>query len=459
MADCRDCQKPIEFAREDGRWVPRNPDGTEHYLTCTSDRAREMRVRRGQEPGVFPVDPSRIKTYIDCPAAYKRRYIDRIPDEKGPAALLGIAIHEYAEARLQGLEPPLPVVPLEMATDWGIMRDTFERQMEAGLWRLKDAAIEDRLKWSWQEGAMTVEMQVVIDWWQFNAGYPLVTDIKSGWGVAHDDGALFKISTPAELKKSVQGKANVLVVSKQGFDVTGGRFQEVHLRFGGEVIAADYSLDELDAFEEVLRGQVARMLRDTEYVPNPFCNVCPVGAHPTVSYPIAIAEGGEIVLQPPRTPEEALRLAEYTHAARRVAAAGTDALNPWCKANGPVGTFAHVEHVSRRVAPYVLRQPTEEGGEPIRVAGVEEVIAILREQGWERLLPELVVVNGAKLSSVLNSKGKYVSLAAALEPHLMEERKTKFEERREAVDPAEPSPVEQAPTGAAPQLSLLEGGS
>lgn len=452
MASCRDCGASIEFSREDGRWVPRNPDGTEHYLVCTSDRAREMRVRRGQEPGVFPIDPTRIRTYIGCPAAYKRRYIDRVPDEKGPAALLGIAIHEYAEARLQGLEPPLPVVPLEMATDWQIMRDTFERQLEGGLWRLKDAAIEDRLKWSWREGAATVEMQVVIDWWQFNAGYPLVTDIKSGWAVEHEDGALFKISTPAELKKSVQGKSNVLVVSKQGFDISGGRFQEVHLRFGGEVVAADYSLDELDAFEEVLKGQVARMIRDTDFAPNPFCNVCPPGAHPTIKYPVAVAESGEVVIQPPRTAEEALRLAEFTHAARQVAAAGTGALKPWCKANGPVGTFAHVEHVSRRVAPYVLRQPAEEGGEPARVVGVEEVIALLHEQGWDDLLPELVVVDGTKLRSVLSSKRKYVSLAAALEPLLVEERETKFEERREVVE-AEPASAD------APQLSLLEGGA
>jgi hypothetical protein len=433
--------------------VPTNPDGTEHYLKCTSERARDMRARRGQEPGVFPVDPTRIRTYIDCPAAYKRRYVDRIPEEKGSAALLGIAIHRYAEARLKGEEPPVPEVPLEYARDWRIMRDTFEMQLDNGIWRLKDASIEDRLKWTWQEGAMTVELMVVMDWWEYNNGYPLVTDIKSGWGVEHEAGGLFKISTAAELKKSVQGYANILVISKH-VEIEGGGFQEVHLRFGGEVVRADYELEDIRAFEEILKGHVFRMVRDTEYVPNPFCTACPVGAHPTVQYPVAVGGGGEVVIQPPRSPEEARQLAEYTHAARRIAAAGTSALRPWCEANGPVGSFAYVEHTSRVLAPYVMCTDPKTG-EKERVVTVKEAVRILEEQGWEDLLPELIVANGTKLRGVLGSKRKYVSLAAALEPLLAERRKTKFQ----AVAADGENDEEADDEAGAPQLLLLEGGA
>lgn len=450
MANCRDCGQLIDFQRQDGRWVPLNPDGREHYLTCTSERARDMRVRRGQEPGVFPVDPTRIRTYINCPAAFKRRYVDRAPDLKGPAALLGIAVHRYAEARLKGEEPPGPDVPLEYARDWRIMRDTIELQLANGLWDLRDASVEDRLRWTWQEGAMTVELMVVMDWWNYNNGYPIVTDIKSGWGVDHDDAELFKISTESELKKSVQGMANILVIGKH-VEIEGGRFQEVHLRFGGELVGADYELADIDAFEEVLKAHVARLIRDTEFIPNPFCTVCPVGAHPTVTYPIAIADGGEeVVVQPPRDQAEAQRLAAFAHAARRVAGASTDALKGWCAVNGPVGTFGHVEHVGRRIAPYVLRAPLEEGGEPIRAVGTLEAIRVLQEQGWDDLVPDLFPSNGTRLRAVLGSKKKYVSLAKALEPLLEETRETKFEERRVVAEPA--------PAEAGPQLSLLQGG-
>lgn len=460
MATCKDCGNPIRWVRVDGNWRAFRSDSedpavdinVEHYLDCPSERARDMRVRRGQEPGWFPVSPTAIRTYIDCPAAYKRRYVDRAPEEKGPAAQLGIAMHQYIEARLKGEEPPAPAVPLEYARDWRIMRDTFEFQLDAGQWDLRDASIEDRLRWTWQDGAMQVEMVVVLDYWRYNEGFPVVTDWKTGWGVDHDDAPLFEIDTEAKLRKSVQAQANLLVISKH-VDIEGGRFQEVHFRYGGEIVGADLELIDLAAFEDVLRAHVAKMIRDTEYVPNPFCTVCPPGAHPTVQYPVVVGDGGEVVIKPPRTLEDALRLAEYTHAARRIAAAGTDALRPWCATNGPVGTFAHVEHVSRRLMPYVVRQPNEEGGEPVQVAGVEEAIRILHEQGWDDLLPDLVVLNGTKLRAVLGSKKKYVSLAGALAPLLVEERETKFEERREVVE----APVAE-PTGE-PQLSLLEGGN
>jgi len=416
---CNDCGAQIDFRRDGDRWVPVNPDGTDHYMTCTSDRARDKRIRRGQEPGMFPVDPSRIRMYIDCPRAYQRRYIDRIPDEKGPAAHLGIAIHRYAEARLLGLEPP-PLVPLEMARDWRMMRDTFDRQFDNDLWDLRDAAVEDRLRWTWQDGEMTVELMVVIDWWRYDDGFVIANDIKSGWGVDHDDGELFKVGTEAELRKSVQGLANILVISKHVPLGRGGRFQEIHLRFGGEIVGADYSPDDLDAFEEILKAHVGRMIRDTEFAPNPFCRVCPPGAHPVE----------EAAIRPPRTAEEARRLAAYAHEQRRIAAAATEALRPWCAANGPVGTFAHVEHTVRRLAPYVERPAVEEGGEPIRVPGVLEAIRILQEQGQDELLTELVVLSGKKLPGILRSTRKHASVAAALEPLLIAETETKFEERR-----------------------------
>jgi len=448
---CNECGLPIDFRREDGRWVPIDADGQPHYLTCKSERARDMRVRRGQEPGVYPVSPSAIRAYLDCPAAFKRRYIDRQPEEKGPAAQLGIAMHQHIEARLKGEKPPPPVVPLELARDWRIMRDCFEYQLDNGQWDLRDASIEDRLKWTWQDGAMQVEMVVVIDYWRYNDGYPVVTDWKSGWEAEHQDAALFEISTPAALRKSVQGQANLLVVSKQ-VDIEGGRFQEVHFRYGGEIVGVDLELDDLAAFEDILRAHVGVMLRDTEYLPNPFCRVCPVGAHPTVRYPVVIADGGEVVIQPPRTSEEARELAEYTSAARRIASAGTAALKPWCAANGPVGPFAHVEHRSRVLAPYVLHTDPETGEEE-RLVSVKETIRILEEQGWDDLLPELIVADGTKLRGVLGSKKKYVSLAAALEPLLAEEHYTKFEERASADEAPAPA------ADAAPQLSLLENES
>lgn len=71
---------------------------------------------------------SKLTDFEQCPLKAKLKHVDRIPEEKAPAAERGTAIHQLAEDFVRGL---LPVLPKELAK----FSDEFlslRKQMEAG---------------------------------------------------------------------------------------------------------------------------------------------------------------------------------------------------------------------------------------------------------------------------------------------------------------------------------------
>jgi hypothetical protein len=445
MAACKDCGQSVRWVRVEGKWRPfEEHSDQEHWLVCQSESAKQLRIRRGKEAGVFPVSPTAVKDYIDCPHYYKLRHVDRIPLPEIRAGLLGRAFHIWAAARLGGktLEQAQQLVdeqggvPLDLVADWRYMVESFEYQLRNGYWVTKDAGLEDRLNFEWQDEAVTVQLQVVLDYWRLvRERWPVVTDWKTGRGVDHEDAALFKVDSAWELKKSVQAQSNILVLGKH-VPIDGGTFQEVHFRFGGELIGADFELEHLDAFEKALRTQVRRMIRDTDYVPNPYCQVCPVGAHPTRHFPVKVDDKGEVTFRIPKNRDEAERIAAAVLAAKRIYSAGMDVLSPWCASNGNLGGLAHWPQTERRLKDVVERPAEEEGGEATYVTGIEEAMRILEQHGYAGDIPKAVRLDGTWLRSVLTSKKKHVSLAAALEPLIVQSTSTKFEWKKEAPPPA-----------------------
>lgn len=442
---CRDCGREIDFQRIDGKWVPMEPkQKVEHWKVCPSAKARELRIRRGLEAGIYPLSPTAIDNYRACPRFYLWSYWSRLkemgriseellaeyPDGPPklpdiPAGALGRTFHQYAAARLKDEDPPAPTVPLEYWKDWSIMVAVFERQLESGQWEVDDAAIEDSRRYSWREGETTVELQCILDYWRYlGEGYAVLTDWKSGW----------QIESAGALERDAQALTNTLVLMRDFRRIRKARFQQVHFRQGGEVVGTEFTERDIDHFEEVLHAEVATIVRDTDYRPNPFCRVCPPGAHGFVSYPVKLEEGGVVEFQPPRSPEEAQQLAEYVYAADRLAAAGKGLLRGYTADHGPVGGYGHHRHVSRRIS------------------GIRQLVEILEANGYSDQLDEFLFFDGSKLGSVLDSKRKYVSLAEDLRPHVVEVGTTKFEWKAEAPE------TEDVEAPDSPTLSVMEGG-
>ncbi|HEV2036922.1 MAG TPA: PD-(D/E)XK nuclease family protein [Candidatus Dormibacteraeota bacterium] len=422
MATCKDCGGAIDWGQVDGAWrqfVPGTTD--EHLMVCDSPKARRVRVRLGLEPGIFPVSASRIELYETtlggCPLAYKRRYLDKIPEEQNSAGVLGRSLHQLQAALLQGKEPPTPVIPLKLYDDWAYL----SRVMAGIQWDTRDAAFEDRLTYGWQDGAMTVECECVLDFWRVEESTTgIITDWKSGWAIEDEK----------ELKTDVQANIYNLVVRRTLPWLEKVRFQQVQLRHGGATISVEFSADDADAFELALRAQVGRMIRDTDFQPNPYCTRCPAGTHPRIDYPVQVDTDGEFVIAAPSTGEEAERLAAFTFAAHRLAAAGKDALKPWCDENGSVGGYGHHEIYERTLAAAVER-PDPISGEMQTVWGILRALEIVEERGWAQLVPELFKLDGTKLRAILQSTKKYAELAIALEPLITVSVDTKFDHKNE----------------------------
>src|SRR3989442_10000401 len=64
-----------------------------------------VRIRRGENPNIYPMVHSRLALYKRCPAWYKFQYLDRLPRTSGEAAELGSVAHDFLEIyATRGLE-------------------------------------------------------------------------------------------------------------------------------------------------------------------------------------------------------------------------------------------------------------------------------------------------------------------------------------------------------------------
>ncbi len=427
--------------RGGGRWKAVDPDtGAEHFVTCSAEDARARRIRYGLEAGFYPVSPSSIKDYLDCPWYYLLNHwsmlqrlgmisdeiLARFPD--GPPPLpgnpfgdLGNYAHRYFAARLRNEEPPLFDGPPDLFRDWRYMRDTFERQMDLGLWWAKGASVEEEMIDEWQdETGMTVQIKVIIDYWRMDFSdryrrWAHVTDQKTGRDVTHDGDLLKYIEKPAEfrveaawrLRNSIQAATNMWVLMTNIGDLDGGTFQENHLRFNGELIRADFTRQDLMVFFEALASTVNQMIRDREYRPNRFCKVCPAGYHPVSGFlEIELDERGrKLVARPPETAEEALRMAWNLHDMQDATSAVRSAMSDWTEINGPVGPYGHWPHEREIVAPTFTLQPEEgSGDEPREVVGALELLGLLQRMGLDGEIARAFNVDGTWLRSVLTAK-------------------------------------------------------
>lgn len=398
---CRDCGQPIEWATVDGRNKPINPDGRDHWLTCGHPDAKRRRIRAGKEPGIFPMSASRLKTWRQCPLAYRMRYVDdpRLPDDpNGMLSLrgrLGNSLHMRQAAILRRESAPPPDVPLEFADDWGYLCHVMDRLQ----WDVTDASIEDTLIYEWPDEEMTVNFEARLDFWQYRSDQTaVVTDFKSGWAITPEK----------ELKKDLQAQCYALVLFRLYPQLTRIRFQQVHLRHGGEVVGCEFEPVDANDFESVLRPEVGRILREVAFEPNPWCDTCPPGMHPRIEHPD---------IRPPLDQEEAVRLAAFARQRQQEYRAAMNALEPWCADHGDVGPLGHHEVIEREcqdIKAYIAA--VEAWGETFDIPPRLEDF-VRPDMGKARYI----------LAAKDKKRSRYADLAPEIEPLLEARIKTRFD--------------------------------
>lgn len=452
---CDQCGAKIKLVQlEGGRWMAYNPDTTtEHWLTCTSEDAKQRRVRRGREAFTFPISPSFLKDYASCPRYCAAKHFHTLkalgkipqwleddiyshfPDGKVAmpeieAGLFGRAAHVYFAARLKGKAreearelASAEGIPFAFWRNFQITAAIFDRQFESGRWPTADASIEDRQTYSWQEGEVTVELKVILDYWRIVDGRIDSTDWKTG-RMSNDN--------EYELLEDVQAGANMLVLQRLLPHLKGGVFRQVQFRSDADrPVEATFSTRDLDGVELALRSQVRRILADERFDPNPYCDVCPPGLHPMPKFAITVLDDGEVEMRLPLTAsrEEADRIAQVAAAADRISKAAKDALRAWCDVNGEVGGFAHYLSTSRQLKPEWSEEvETPEGVVVRKMTGIEKAFEIIRERGFAGEIGRKGKLDGTWLRSVFSAK-KYASLARDLAPLFVDVQESKFERR------------------------------
>jgi hypothetical protein len=427
-----------------------NPDGTEHLTTCTGEEARRRRRRMGMEPGVFPVSPSRLELYRRCPRAYKRRYLDHEPEDRSdPRLVLGALAHARQAAMLKGggvipsveelCEQERTAFPLELADDWAYLC----RVMDQTDWDTRDAAIEESQVVTWQDGAMTVEFEVKLDFWRIvSAQEAGITDFKTSWDVL----------APRALARDWQARSYPWTLWKLYPYLERIWFQLYSYRLQRTVRAEpaaerDYFVPaDFNDFEGALRAEVHRMLIDQDFDPNPFCRVCPLGAHPVAHYPVTFDAQGGVVLTEPTSEDEARRLMEFTWAAQRIASAGKTLLRPWCAEHRDLGPLGFQEHTRR-----VLRPATEDDEGKATPTALQVLELLGSNEEWTPQVAKAITLDGDWLKAILGSKKKWTTLADALQPYLEERIETRYEwansdrlEAPKAPETTSPQPLSHA---------------
>jgi PD-(D/E)XK nuclease superfamily len=480
MARCRDCDRPIEWRQVNAKNVPFDPNTQrEHWLTCPDPEAEHRRRRAGKVPGVFPISISRIGDYRLCPSLFARRTLLRIcvacghqftlapPPDKCPdcgghlekyqepeseVAALGKGFHAYVAARLQGGPPPPPPAPvLTHAHEFLAMCEAFDAQMSKRAFDSEFVyGIEEKLNLQWQDEAVTVDMEGVMDYATVEDDFANITDFKTGWG----------IENPKELWTNLQSQTYCLMMWRKHPHLKRLRFSQLQFRYRGRTVTAHhptedrdwYEPHDLEVFEAALKAEVGRILRDTEFAPNPACTICPVGAHAIPSldlFPqITLQFNNGFLkvpaLRPPQDEEQAQKLALLAHVAGRLEWSAKNALKQWCSEHGPVWVapdraLGHWEKISHQVS------------------DVYTALEILQEQGFD--LNRYVNLDMRELGPMLNPQSPRFQpfLAALIEDTTSTTfafRKHEPEEKAQAVQQGLPQP-----RTARPELLMLPGSS
>lgn len=237
---------------------------------------QQLRIRKGEEPGFFPLSYSRIASFDKCRLRYKYENIDHLGRVSGDAAALGTAAHTFQEIlATEGIDKANDIaralVPLSKSVEWMNAKEIIESIVIK-----KDFLFlaEGRLHWEFpaeKDGQdYVIQVEAKID--QLFV-YPEketieIIDGKSGT----------QVPTEYELKQDVQGKTYAVVVLENLADLGIKKviFTQAQWHYG-RLVSAEYSIDELIEYRYQLMAIGQDMLNETRFEPTPgnHCHWCP----------------------------------------------------------------------------------------------------------------------------------------------------------------------------------------
>lgn len=253
---------------------------------------QQLRIRKNEEPGFFPLSYSRIDSYKRCARRYKYENIDKLGRESGDYADLGSAAHVFQEVMFtDGIDAAndaaRAMVPLSKSQEWMnakaviesivIKKDHLflaEGRMHwefPAIKEMKDANSQraNELGISSSE-VYTIQIEAKID--QLFV-YPdtktiEIIDGKSGTQVPNE----------TELKQNVQGKTYAVVVLENlaGLDIETVIFTQAQWHYG-KLVSAKFSIEELGEYKQQLMAIGQEMLNEQKYEPTTgnHCHWCP----------------------------------------------------------------------------------------------------------------------------------------------------------------------------------------
>ena len=253
---------------------------------------QQLRIRKNEEPGFFPLSYSRIKTYTDCKRRYRYENIDKLGRISGDAADLGSAAHVFQEVMFtDGIEAAnmaaRAMVPLSKSQEWInaktiiesiVIKKDFLYSAEARIhWefpaikQMTDANSQraNELGISSSE-VYTIQIEAKID--QLFV-YPEqstieIIDGKSGAQVPNE----------RELQNDPQGKLYGVVVLEnlRELGIKKVIFTQAQWKYG-RLVTVSYSLDELEEYKYQIMAIGQEILNEQEYEPSPdtHCHWCP----------------------------------------------------------------------------------------------------------------------------------------------------------------------------------------
>jgi RecB family exonuclease len=320
--------------------------GAEHWLTCSAPAADRRRRRAGLVKEIVPMSVNRVEDFRKCKVLYRQKHMNKLKLPPSPEMFLGRAVHQFAAALVLGQpEPSLLAmeVPPEIAHQWPVLEKGI-REIVARVDPDKVVGVEERSTMSWKDGEATVEFEVVPDRVEIDEDLITVIDYKSSWFWPDKE----------DVKNNLQLQAYGLDKIKRYPFVERVRGRLELVRYGQRgVVEAYWTREELLAFEQALQREVHAIITETDFIPSPDCEECPLEWHlrtrvrpPTFTLPeMQPVIDWETVVVAPRTAEEAQKFAQGLKVLEAVLRAARGSINAYTRQNGPLrvadGGYGH----------------------------------------------------------------------------------------------------------------------
>lgn len=196
---------------------------------------------------------SRISTYERCPAKYKYRYMEKLPEQRGQAAERGVAMHKEIELYLKGEPINLSMEMLRQKS----MLDELKDQ---------NISIEHRI-------TLDNNWTYLTDWDSPDAWLHAILDLKvvSGQQAIVYDWKSGKVYPEHNDQKVLYA----LAVLAEHPEVTNVAAIHTYLDLGKNT-RVEYHRDQMDTHRKLWAARVHAMENDKELMPNPnyLCRWC-----------------------------------------------------------------------------------------------------------------------------------------------------------------------------------------